>query len=243
MESKINKNFCIQPFVNVTTRVGGQNNICCAMVQPHSNIQNESPHEFFNSKRVQSIREKFLKGETLDACKVCNFQEAKTNSSARTVYNNFYKIDNNQPIEYYEKIIDRLRLKNIENPLYAEVHISNLCNLKCLSCNEADSSKFHAENKALGVSENPNADYSTFDKNKIDALNSIIHDNLLFLDIRGGETLMVPEVKKILNDLSPDKAKKNTNKEMLKNKLFKKKQTNKQKQQKKKKKKKKKTKK
>ena len=208
MESKINKNFCIHPFVNVTTRVGGQNNICCAMVQRHSNIQNESPHEFFNSKRVQSIREKFLKGETLDACKLCHFQEAKTNSSARTVYNNFYKIDNNQPIEYYEKIIDRLRLKNIENPLYAEVHISNLCNLKCLSCNEADSSKFHAENKALGISENPEADYSTFDKNKIDALNSIIHDNLLFLDIRGGETLMVPEVKKILNDLSPDKAKK-----------------------------------
>lgn len=210
MESKINKNFCIQPFVNVTTRVGGQNNICCAMVQRHSNIQNESPHEFFNSKRVQSIREKFLKGETLDACKLCHFQEAKTNSSARTVYNNFYKIDNNQPIEYYEKIIDRLRLKNIKNPLYAEVHISNLCNLKCLSCNEADSSKFHAENKALGVSENPEADYSTFDKNKIDALNSIIHDNLLFLDIRGGETLMVPEVKKILNEISPDKAKKIT---------------------------------
>ena len=207
MDNKINKHFCIQPFVNTTTRIRGQNNVCCNISGFESTIDKETPNSFFNSSRVREMRLKLLKGEKLNECSLCHYQEGLVNSSHRIEYNKYYNIKNNQTNEYYEKIVDKLKLTELTNPLYAELHISNLCNLKCLSCNELDSSKFHAENKTLGVSKDPNIDYSKFDQSKSNALDSIIRKGLLFLDIRGGETLMVPEIKKILSELDNDTAK------------------------------------
>ncbi len=207
MDKKINRYFCIQPFVNTTTRIQGQNNVCCNINNFDSNIQIESPGRFFQSDRVKKMREKILNGEKLKECDLCHYQENLSNNSHRIEYNKYYNIKNNQTNEYYEKILSKLRLSNLENPLYAELHISNLCNLKCLSCNERDSSKFHAENKILGVSDHPNADYSNFDISKYKALDSVIRKGLLFLDIRGGETLLVPEVKKILREVDDNMAK------------------------------------
>ena len=197
MDNKINRYFCVQPFVNTTTRIRGQNNVCCNINTLESTIDKESPNDFFNSNRVKQMREKLLQGEKLRECSLCHYQENVSKSSQRIEYNKYYNIKNDQDKGYYENITKKLRLSDLKNPLYAELHISNLCNLKCLSCNEYDSSKFHAENKILGISKNVLIDYSKFDHAKYKALDSVIKKGLLFLDIRGGETLMVPEVKKI----------------------------------------------
>ncbi len=207
MEGKINKSFCIQPFVNVTTRMKGQNNVCCNIKSLDSNIKHETPYGFFNSDRVKDFKKSLLKGEIRKECTVCLYQENKSEYSQRTEYNKYYNIKNNQPNEYYEKIVSKLGISKLKNPLYYEFHISNLCNLKCLTCNETDSSRFHAENKKLGISENIDANYAELDETKIQALKSAITDDLLFLDIRGGETLMVPEVKKVLLDVDAERAK------------------------------------
>jgi sulfatase maturation enzyme AslB (radical SAM superfamily) len=207
MDKKINKYFCVQPFVNTTTRIKGQNNVCCNITSLESNIDKESPNDFFNSDRVKQMRERLLRGEKLMECSLCHYQESLAKSSHRLEYNKYYNIKNDQAHEYYEKIIPKLGLSKLKSPLYFDFHVSNLCNLKCLSCNERDSSKFHAENKILGVSEDPNKDYSKFDTSKLKALDSVIKRGLLFLDIRGGETLMVPEVKKILLEVDNDLAK------------------------------------
>ena len=207
MDKKINRYFCVQPFVNTTTRIQGQNNVCCNINSFESTIKSQSPGKFFLSDRVKKMREKMLKGVKLDECSRCYYQESMVNNSHRIEYNKYYNIKNDQQNEYYDKILKKLRLSDLDNPLYAELHISNLCNLKCLTCNERDSSKFHAENKLLGVSDDPSAEYSNFDINKYKALDSIIKRGLLFLDIRGGETLMVPEVKKILTEVEDDVAK------------------------------------
>ena len=207
MDKKINRYFCIQPFVNTTTRIQGQNNVCCNINNFDSTIDRQSPGEFFHSDTVKNMREKMLKGIKLDECSLCHYQEKMVNNSHRIEYNKYYNIKNDQPNEYYNKILKKLRLSDLDNPLYAELHISNLCNLKCLTCNERDSSKFHAENKLLGISDEPDVEYSDFDINKYKALDSVIKRGLLFLDIRGGETLMVPEVKKILTEVDADMAK------------------------------------
>lgn len=207
MDKKINRYFCIQPFVNTTTRIQGQNNVCCNINNFDSTIDRQSPGEFFHSDRVKNMREKMLKGIKLDECSLCHYQEKMVNNSHRIEYNKYYNIKNDQSNEYYNKILKKLRLSDLDNPLYAELHISNLCNLKCLTCNERDSSKFHAENKLLGISDEPDVEYSNFDINKYKALDSVIKRGLLFLDIRGGETLMVPEIKKILTEVDADMAK------------------------------------
>lgn len=210
MDNKINKHFCIQPFVNVTTRVTGDNNVCCNIIKSPSNIAHETPSAFFNSKYTKDFRSKLLKGEKIEACRPCHYLEENSKNSHRFEYNKYYNIKNNQPHEYYEKIIEKLRLINLPNPAYADIHVNNLCNLKCLTCNDKDSSKFHAESKALGVSRYPTDDFSKSKANIEDTINSVITKDLLFLDLRGGETLMVPEVKSILGKIDEGRAEKIT---------------------------------
>ena len=204
MESKVNKHFCIQPFLNVTTRIRGQNNVCCNTDNTSSNITSESPTEFFNSPYVKKMRQDLFDGKKLKECELCHKQEKHHGISQRQVYNKYYFIKDNQDTEYYHNTVKKLRFDQLDKPLYIEMHISNLCNLKCLTCNENDSSQFHAENKILGMSEYPDTNFTKFVVNTAQALEEVIHPKLLFLDIRGGETLLVPEVKKQLSNLDPD---------------------------------------
>mgnify|MGYP006406921955 CR=1 FL=1 len=181
MANKTNKYFCIQPFLNVTTRIQGHNNVCCNINDAPSNITSESPTEFFNSPYVKKMRQELVDGKKLKDCELCHYQEKNHGIS--------------------HNIIKKLRFDQLDKPLYVEMHISNLCNLKCLTCNEKDSSQFHAENKMLGVSAYPDTNFTKFVVNTAKALEEVIHPKLLFLDIRGGETLLVPEVKKQLSNL------------------------------------------
>ena len=51
-----NKTFCIQPFVNVTTRIQGQHNVCCNITKKGKNISNVTAIEFFNSPEVKNMQ-------------------------------------------------------------------------------------------------------------------------------------------------------------------------------------------
>jgi MoaA/NifB/PqqE/SkfB family radical SAM enzyme len=199
-----NKTFCIQPFVNVTTRIQGQHNVCCNISKKGKNISDITAVEFFNSQQVKEMRASLLKGEKVTACSTCYFMESKGQISHRENYNKYYNLRNNKE---YERDLKKLKLDKLRNPLYAEIHISNLCNLKCLTCNEKDSSKFHSENKLLGISEDPNIDYTKIIENKSKAILDVITPELKFLDIRGGETMMIPEIKTVLSELSENKTK------------------------------------
>jgi len=199
-----NKTFCIQPFVNVTTRIQGQHNVCCNITKKGKNISNVTAIEFFNSQEVKNMQESLLKGEKVKDCATCYFMEANNQVSHRKQYNKYYNLHNDQK---YKENLEKLKLDKLKNPLYAEIHISNLCNLKCLTCNERDSSKFHAENKSLGISKNADIDYTKIIENKSKAILDIITPELKFLDIRGGETMLIPEIKEVLSSLPKEKTK------------------------------------
>jgi len=199
-----NKTFCIQPFVNVTTRIQGQHNVCCNISKKGKNISNVTAIEFFNSQEVKNMQESLLKGEKIKDCDTCYFMEANNQVSHRKHYNKYYNLHNNQK---YKENLEKLKLDKLKNPLYAEIHISNLCNLKCLTCNEKDSSKFHAENKSLGISKDADIDYTKIIENKSKAILDIITPELKFLDIRGGETMLIPEIKEVLSSLPKEKTK------------------------------------
>ena len=170
-------------------------------------IEKQTSYDFFNSNKVKKMRNNLLNGKRLDDCRLCQYQEKIGHHSQRQKYNEYYYIKNEQSTDYYKNIVEKLHINSLQRPLYAEIHVSNLCNLKCLTCNERDSSMFHAENKILGISNAPTVDYTKFVVNTSNAVEEIIHPKLLFLDIRGGETLMVPEVKKVLNNISDEIAK------------------------------------
>jgi MoaA/NifB/PqqE/SkfB family radical SAM enzyme len=199
-----NKTFCIQPFVNVTTRIQGQHNVCCNITKKEKNISNITAIEFFNSPEVKDMQESLLKGEKVKDCATCYFMESNNQVSHRKQYNKYYNLHNDQK---YKENLEKLKLDKLKNPLYAEIHISNLCNLKCLTCNERDSSKFHAENKSLGISKDASIDYTKIIENKSKAILDVITPELKFLDIRGGETMLIPEIKEVLSRLPKEKTK------------------------------------
>jgi MoaA/NifB/PqqE/SkfB family radical SAM enzyme len=153
------------------------------------------------------MRQDLLDGKKIAECKQCHNQEERHGISQRQVYNEYYFIKDNQDIGYYHNTVKKMKFDQLDKPLYVEMHVSNLCNLKCLTCNEWDSSQFHAENKILGISKHPGTNFTKFVVNTAKALEEVIHPGMLFLDIRGGETLLVPEVKKQLSDVAPDIAK------------------------------------
>ena len=201
--------FCIQPFVNVTTRLRGNHAVCCNISDPINspNIKNQSIKEFFDSEQVRSMRADLLSNKKLDICKMCHYMEDNNQTSHRQRYNEYWMLKQHKN---YEHTVKKLRLDNLKNPAYAEIHISNLCNLKCLTCNEIDSSKFHAENKELGISANPTVDFTKFVVPSIVAVNQVLTTDLRFLDIRGGETLMIPELKELLVNVPVEFSKKVT---------------------------------
>jgi MoaA/NifB/PqqE/SkfB family radical SAM enzyme len=199
-----NKTFCIQPFVNVTTRIQGQHNVCCNISKKEKNISDTTAIEFFNSVEVKSMQQSLLKGEKVKDCDICYFMENNNQVSHREHYNRYYNLKNKNR---YKEDLKKLKLDALKNPLYGEIHVSNLCNLKCLTCNEKDSSKFHAENKSLGISENADIDYTKIIKDKKKAILDIVTSDLKFLDIRGGETMMIPEIKEVLSNLPEEKTK------------------------------------
>lgn len=199
-----NKTFCIQPFVNVTTRIQGNHNVCCNISKKEKNISNTTATEFFNSQEVKNMQESLLRGEKIKDCHTCYFMESNNQVSHREHYNKYYNLRNNKK---YEEDLKKLKLNKLKNPLYAEIHISNLCNLKCLTCHERDSSKFHAENKLLGISKDADIDYTKIIENKSKAILDIITPELKFLDIRGGETMLIPEIKEVLSSLPKEKTK------------------------------------
>jgi len=199
-----NKTFCIQPFVNVTTRIQGNHNVCCNISKKEKNISNTTATEFFNSKEIKNMQKSLLRGEKIKDCHTCYFMELNNQVSHREHYNKYYNLRNNKK---YEEDLKKLKLNKLKNPLYAEIHISNLCNLKCLTCNERDSSKFHTENKLLGIAEEFNIDYAKIIENKTKAILDVITPDLRFLDIRGGETMLIPEIKEVLSNLPKEKTK------------------------------------
>lgn len=203
-KAKRKNNFCIQPFVNTTTRITGNHSVCCNITNKFSNIKDQSINDFFNSDDIKKMRQDMLDNKHIKECVLCHYLEENGQTSHRREYNKYWMIDENKDAK---KQIEKLKFDSLQNPAYAEIHISNLCNLKCLTCNEKDSSKFHAENKELGVSKNPNIDYTKFVTSTTASVNSVLTNDLRFLDLRGGETLMVPEIKKLLLNVDTEKTK------------------------------------
>ena len=206
MEETKNNHFCIQPFVNITAKSDGNYYPCCLAQKSFGGYEKTSVSEYYNSKFLKDLKKDLLNGKKLELCQSCQTQEEVHKRSHRQEYNKFFKIKDKQNISYYEKIVKNYKIQDLEKPLLAELHITNLCNLKCLTCSEVASSQIHAENKKLGILENPDADYNKVVVHSMKALEEIIHPNLIQLNVRGGETFIVPQLKKLLKGVSPEKA-------------------------------------
>ena len=117
--------FCAAPFVHMVHNPDGQYRTCCMFEKPlkgqYKNIQ-----EAFDSEENQIIRKRMLSGETLPECKKCDYDEehrGKVVVSYRGQFN-----------ERWPKPDGNIRS--------LEISTSNICNFKCITCDEHFSNQF-----------------------------------------------------------------------------------------------------
>lgn len=189
------KAFCAYPFTQAVIRTGGSIGPCCLMPGV-GDVRKESLSEFWQGSSMQSVRQQMLTGENaIPACSMCSAQEARTGNSMRLESLRDYKF---LSPAHYERVLKHYGWQDRDLPSRLEVHVGNLCNLKCLTCRPEDSSKFLVEDQLLGISNHTQSDYVLPDAFLDSVAESIAQGKIELLDLRGGESMLVPAIKKFL---------------------------------------------
>lgn len=201
MSAEITDTFCVLPFVQTVVRTDGLMSPCCNMTGT-VNIKDQDIAQFWQGSEISHLRNLMLQGnEPIPVCNKCYQDEQLTNSSMRTHalkdYNFFSK-------KYYTKLVEHHGYLNKPFPSRVELHLGNLCNLKCLTCRPEDSSAFLAENKILKISNHQQTDYQLDNAIVQHNIKLALENNIDILDLRGGESMLMPSVKQALVDLPSD---------------------------------------
>jgi MoaA/NifB/PqqE/SkfB family radical SAM enzyme len=199
----IKDNFCVLPFIQTVVRTNGLLSPCCEMIGT-DNIRNVSIQQYWNSDGMKQLRDQMLnQNNEISVCNTCYKQEEIAGKSLRTeslseashVFLN--KKYHKQTLEYYN-------YNDLDFPKRLEMHLGNICNLKCLTCRPEDSSMFLSENRILKISNHSQQDYQLDDNLIQHNLQTALDQGVERLDLRGGESMLMPGIKKILSDLDKD---------------------------------------
>lgn len=189
----LSKNYCALPFHHLQVRNDGSYNICCEHTTPVEaavNIKHYDHKVWLDSDYVQHVRNSFVNGDRHEGCSRCWQREDQGFDSLRLRSAREYSIlpdRHDQPI------------KNIE------IMIGNLCNLRCLMCNEQDSSAILAENIRLEVNQIQQSDLAWQDT-AYDHLQRIFDLRPHVINIRGGEPLYNKKLLEILQNIPVSQA-------------------------------------
>lgn len=206
MSADLNKTFCIFPFIQTVVRTDGRLGPCCR-ISTDQNINDTTIDSFWTSKELREMRQFMLDGIPVSKCNVCYEQEKNNGKSSRTGALVDYKFFNEK---HFIPTLEHLKLKDLEYPNRLEIHLGNLCNLKCLTCRPQDSSSFLTENVMLKISKDNQKDFQLSENAINEIFNKAVNQNLDILDLRGGETMLIPEIKKILSNWPEENTKSTT---------------------------------
>lgn len=186
--------FCILPWTHVCVSTAGHVIPCCRYQAPKPNVSldmlNDKGIQVLNTEDYKQIRTKMLKGEKIDQCKKCYFEEENNIYSYRNYSNDIFSKQ--------DQIIDTVNFKQIR---YIEISLDNICNLQCRMCSSRFSSKLNPRDQKLTqydwnkhfykVYKKLEVDYSFLDKEDLSELKEI--------KLLGGEPFMSPNLLKFLD--------------------------------------------
>lgn len=197
----MSKTFCILPFINVYLERNGDY-IACGESQPvdaTSNISTSTIDEAWNDTYFKNLRKDLLNGVKCDNCKVCWMAEERGMVSDRMEVNDSYK---NMYPEVIAEVMPSL-------PVILGIKSDDTCNLKCIMCNQYQSSQ-HAKEvsefkeqgiqvpKWLTVIDEIYKGRFYADDYVIANLDKLLQ-NQIKLEIQGGEPLISPTTHKLLD--------------------------------------------
>lgn len=188
--------FCIIPWLHIHMTPEGTTLPCCVSdaefkhAIPHDDDVNTS----INSEFMKQLRTKMLNGETSGVCKSCYSGEQSHGGSFRKEANQQYQ-------HRFDEVLSNTRTDGyLENfhMRYFDIRFSNICNMKCRSCNSGYSSQWEVEDLKTGQIG------ASINKNNSNKLMHSLFEHLPFLDrayFAGGEPLVTDEHYIILQEL------------------------------------------
>lgn len=153
-----NKSFCAVPFVSIMLNTDSFMRFCCIAQGPKAILRDENKKyqigtqtiiNGWNSETMRSVREAMIHGKAVEACKHCYMQENVGKKSFRQMMTNEWQtrlgVSFNAIIK---EAIDNNYTLNLP-PVYLDLRLGNLCNLKCRMCNPFNSSQIAKEHFPL----------------------------------------------------------------------------------------------
>jgi len=134
---------CILPWIHLEATSAGEVKPCCIYkhpVQIHNKdaiLEEYSLKEIWNSEYMNSLREQFRKGEQPLGCASCWESEAVGKTSKRQV-----------SLQKFCNHIDKID-QAVQLPVYLDLKLGTVCNLKCRSCSSHSSFKWADDEKKL----------------------------------------------------------------------------------------------
>lgn len=181
--------FCILPWIHLEVRPHGTVHPCC--LHRSNNEENDlrkiSIHDFWHGDYMNNLRQEFLDGKKPKGCAKCWNVEKANGTSKRMVDNekfskHFYKTNN-----------------PIENPVYLDLKLGTVCNIKCRTCSTYSSSKWAEDEKLiygnpLHVSSNKWVEQDSYFWNELE----LMLDKVEYIDFTGGEPFLIKQHLQIL---------------------------------------------
>ncbi len=156
------KSFCMVPWVHTHITPLGVALPCCIGNQRHpvGNANDSSLLELVNSEGMCDLRRDMLDGEMNPACSACHRHEEQGISSFRTTSNEMFK-------QYFDESMTHTDISGkIVNfkMRYFDIRLSNICNMKCRTCNSHYSSLWEQEDakqgrKVISIEKEKRSDY------------------------------------------------------------------------------------
>jgi len=192
--------FCTLPWINLSTDVNGSLRPCCKFAQPEASNEYQLPNMkegsldvLWNDIRYQTLRQAFLDGKKPKECQSCWDEEAAGMNSFRIQFAKDKKIDTSK-MEFTPVAAS--------GPKAMDLKLNNVCNLKCRICGPQASSTFLKEYQEQYNIKIEDSAYWLSNKILGTANEQVIKqwaDDLVHLEITGGEPMASPENIKILD--------------------------------------------
>lgn len=202
-------NLCLAPFAYMTFDPATNVSPCPALGGSVWNFKGQQLQRIWTNEQLTAFREHMLDNKKHDVCHRCWDEEAVGMQSERTMLWN----PNKDPTGVNTVILDSGKtaadvLKSHKHgPLQLIIKVGNVCNLRCRSCNSADSvtlsveGKYYAEH--YGLVKNfylKETETKTFTDAQIDEIIQFC-DNVVRIEFYGGEPLLDKQLPKFLYKL------------------------------------------
>ena len=149
------KTFCVVPFVSQMVDTSGTINLCCVATDhalkdidgKNFHVSKDKMNNVWNSKHMQIYRKYMMEGKKLPNCQGCYKSEELGKTSTRQLMNAEWK-DKLGSRGVRQRVIEALKNDyqlDDSKPVYLDLRLGNICNLKCRMCNPYNSTAISKE--------------------------------------------------------------------------------------------------